>query len=705
MSLVKTITSKAEYQSLLQTAGSKLVVIDFTAAWCGPCQMMKPVFAELSTQFRHVVFAQVDVDNVQEVAQEAGVESMPTFQLFKANQKIAELKGANPTGLKSLIQEHAGQAAPGGSLPGGHSDLTEFITLPQVECLNQNGEHIIKNIFNNQPSYLESDVDEQLIMNIPFNQAVKLYAIKIVPASDDGTTFAPKTVKTFVNRAQLIGFDEADDVEPTETLEFSEEDYQNSAIVNLRFVKYQKVYNVNIFVKDNLGNEEITKIKQIIFYGTPVETTNMSYVLPSLRRQTEQGMPELPEVERARRLLHAHALNKVVTEVTTVPDDLVFSNCTNVEFAAYMKGKKVTGTGRHGKVFWLELAKAPDTDGNIEAEEQQEKWLVGHFGMTGSIRWNGATTEADMNQQVKGLPGLTYKDFNTEDENWPPRFTKFVLSFSNSGGSSPASARAESASIHIAFTDPRRLARIRLVPTPIHSYPPVNDLGFDPLLSMPTIDDFTTAVKKRKSPIKALLLDQTFSAGVGNWVADEVLYQARVHPSQGTQTLTDTEIRALYHQLQDVARIACEANAESDKFPKDWLFHHRWAKGKLANRSVTFPNGTKVAFKTIAGRTTAIVEDVQKLHGKVRGSKEESNSGDEYTKSPKVQQLDAASHTEKRTSKRKSTQGIKIEEEEEDQDTEIQHTQKKPRRTARVAEIKPLKEEQPPPVRRSARKR
>ena len=70
----------------------------------------------------------------------------------------------------------------------------------------------------------------------------------------------------------------------------------------------------------------------------------------------------------------------------------------------------------------------------------------------------------------------------------------------------------------LAFLDARRLARIRLAREPLKE-PPISELGFDPILSMPTLEEFKKMVLKRSCPIKALLLDQGFSAGVGNWVA------------------------------------------------------------------------------------------------------------------------------------------------------------------------------------------
>jgi formamidopyrimidine-DNA glycosylase len=114
----------------------------------------------------------------------------------------------------------------------------------------------------------------------------------------------------------------------------------------------------------------------------------------------------------------------------------------------------------------------------------------------------------------------------------------------------------------VAFLDPRRLGRIRLVSSPLSS-PPINTLGFDPVL-------------KRAKPVKALLLDQAFSAGVGNWVADEILYHARIHPERRGNTLDDAEMQTLWTWVKEVPCVAVALNAEDKRFPENWLFKHRW---------------------------------------------------------------------------------------------------------------------------------
>jgi formamidopyrimidine-DNA glycosylase len=277
-------------------------------------------------------------------------------------------------------------------------------------------------------------------------------------------------------------------------------------------------------------------------------------------------VPELPEVEAARRLAARVAVGRRIVRVWCADDPIVLE-ATAARFRAALLGRRVLAARRHGKHLWLELDRRP--------------WLLLHFGMAGGLHIPARPPLRLMSGH--GRPGA----------GWPPRFARLRLTLDDGG--------------ELAMADGRRLGRIRLRHDP-RAEPPLAGLGFDALHELPPPARFLALLRERAAPMKAVLLDQSFAAGVGNWIADEVLYQARISPRRLARSLTAAEASRLRARLRVILTTAVRANADSDRFPRAWLFHRRWDHDPLARTA----RGDRIRWDTIAGRTTAWVPSVQR---------------------------------------------------------------------------------------------
>ncbi|KAJ5079315.1 thioredoxin like 1 [Anaeramoeba ignava] len=154
-------------------------------------------------------------------------------------------------------------------------DLFDLINMQEAECLNvRNSEQAIARVikqFNNSES-IESDVDEQILLFIPFTQKVKLYSIHVF-GPDDGTS--PKDIKLFVNRRD-IGFSDVNDLRPIQQLTLSDDDVVNGEEIKLRYVLFQNVDSLVIFIQNNQADSPNTIVHRISLFGMPAVDTNMS---------------------------------------------------------------------------------------------------------------------------------------------------------------------------------------------------------------------------------------------------------------------------------------------------------------------------------------------------------------------------------------------------------------------------------------------
>ncbi|MEX1362390.1 MAG: DNA-formamidopyrimidine glycosylase family protein [Nannocystaceae bacterium] len=279
-------------------------------------------------------------------------------------------------------------------------------------------------------------------------------------------------------------------------------------------------------------------------------------------------MPELPEVERARRLIEQVAVGRTIERVRCDEDEIVFAGVAPRTVARRLRGRTVVASRRRGKQMWWELDQRP--------------WPLFHFGMTGQFVTPG---QGPLRLAASGRKAL--------DRSWPPKFWKIHLWLDDG--------------TELAMTNARRLGRIRLQDDPEHE-PPIATLGFDPLYEMPPVADFAARLRARRGQLKAVLLDQGFAAGVGNWMADEILYQARIDPRRRGTELSDPEARRVHAKLRAIVNKACAVDADKARFPPGWLFHHRWGKDAQARTAA----GEVIEHLEIGGRTTAWVPAVQK---------------------------------------------------------------------------------------------
>ncbi|MCC6402499.1 MAG: hypothetical protein IT207_00650 [Fimbriimonadaceae bacterium] len=281
-------------------------------------------------------------------------------------------------------------------------------------------------------------------------------------------------------------------------------------------------------------------------------------------------MPELPEVETVRRVIEHALVGQRISEAEVAPDEIVLEGADPEAVRSALVGQAVHGAGRHGKLWWIQF------EGTLR--------LYGHLGMSGWVR--DLDPERTLATRLREHGTAPW-----EDSAGRPRFLKLLLTGDRGG--------------RIALTDGRRLARLWLGD---ESEPRLHTLGFDCLLGLPDATEIQGALGGRAAPIKSVLLDQKVFAGVGNWIADEVLYQARISPKRGASSLTFQEVASLREALVQVIRIAVEASADSSRYPESWMFHARWG-GKAGASEI---GGKPLVREPVGGRTTAWVPAVQK---------------------------------------------------------------------------------------------
>jgi formamidopyrimidine-DNA glycosylase len=222
-----------------------------------------------------------------------------------------------------------------------------------------------------------------------------------------------------------------------------------------------------------------------------------------------KGMPELPEVETARRLIAEQALHRRITGVDDA-DTFVLRPHSPGQLRDALVGRELTVAHRRGKSMWIETSGTP---GSPEPGPD----LGIHLGMGGRI----VVAAPDGSTLVGGDP------HRRDAQARKPEWDRFTLHFADGGS--------------LALFDKRRLGRVRLDPD-------IDALGPDAADVTPA--EFRRLITKGSTAVKARLLDQSQIAGVGNLLADEILWQAKVLPAARTSSLSRADADRLYRALK-----------------------------------------------------------------------------------------------------------------------------------------------------------
>ncbi|HTX28732.1 MAG TPA: DNA-formamidopyrimidine glycosylase family protein [Streptosporangiaceae bacterium] len=230
-------------------------------------------------------------------------------------------------------------------------------------------------------------------------------------------------------------------------------------------------------------------------------------------------MPELPEVETARRLIADVALERRIAGVDDA-DAFVCRPHSPGELRAALTGRMLTGAHRRGKTIWCETSGVDDSAG----PGQDLGPVLGiHLGMQGRIV---VTSKDGWVAEGGDPPG---RDAQPRKAEWD----RFTLEFADGG--------------RLALFDKRRLGRIRLNPD-------IDRLGPD--AGEVTLGEFRGLITRGTIAVKARLLDQSKIAGIGNLLADEILWQAEIPPATPVSRLRPRDVDRLYRAMRSVLESA-----------------------------------------------------------------------------------------------------------------------------------------------------
>jgi len=246
-------------------------------------------------------------------------------------------------------------------------------------------------------------------------------------------------------------------------------------------------------------------------------------------------MPELAEVEQSRRLWQTGKGDKILEVILRNTKSRVFRSVDPAELVRSLTGQRLFGSEARGKQMVFRFG------------DRGEIWLGLHLGMTGELR--------------------------LEKPNYPfLKYDHLVLRQSRRS---------------LVFSDARQFGRLLFarsesVPSWWAKLPPSI---LSKRFKQQSVAEFCQ--RRKRSALKTLLLMQERFPGVGNWMADEILWRARLNPKTRAGALTGSEVATLYRATRSVCAKALAAIGKDWRLPKSWLFSHRWEDGGKCPRCHT----------------------------------------------------------------------------------------------------------------------
>ena len=292
-----------------------------------------------------------------------------------------------------------------------------------------------------------------------------------------------------------------------------------------------------------------------------------------------RAMPELPEVETVKRGLEKLIVGKTVHKVSfDWPKG--FPNAQN-DVNTFLIGATFTAVQRRGKTLIIDL--------------NTNYSLVIHLKMTGQLVFRSEVAVFGAGHPNDSLVGAL-----------PDKSTRVTFTF-NDGSC-------------LYFNDQRKFGWVRLLPQiEVENLDFLKKLGPEPLAADFTNKKFVQRLQRRKnSGIKAVLLDQTVLAGVGNIYADESLYAAKIHPETLVKNIPNSSLSLLYTELISVLKLAIEKGGSTDKN----YVNAEGKKGSYMSFAKVFRKegtpcgrcGTTIFKTRVAGRGTHTCPQCQVVH-------------------------------------------------------------------------------------------